>query len=135
MTTLTSGATSSKGLELPRQGVIKRVGDGTTMNIWSDPWLPKLWCSRPATPRGVTIISKVSELIDPFTGSWDTELVQQTFWPQDAILIFQCQSLRILRMNGPGTLRQMCAKAREIQERLLLCEGAQEFIANVTKLE
>ncbi|KAM0830575.1 hypothetical protein ACQ4PT_066116 [Festuca glaucescens] len=76
-----------KGLELLRQGVIKRVGDGTTVKIWNDPWLPKLWCRRPATPRGLTVLSKVSELIDPSTGSWDTELVQQTFWPQDVVLI------------------------------------------------
>ena len=76
-----------KGVDLLRKGVIKRVGDGITVNIWSDPWLPRLWTRRPVTPRGQTVLTKVCELIDPTTGSWDCDLVQQTFWPQDASLI------------------------------------------------
>jgi hypothetical protein len=32
------------------------------------------------TPRGHNILSKVSDLIDPITGSWGNELLVQTFW-------------------------------------------------------
>jgi ribonuclease HI len=76
-----------KGIELLKKGIIKRVGDGTTINIWDDPWLPRLWSRRPITPKGKSIISKVSELIDPNTGSWDKNLVQDIFWSQDANMI------------------------------------------------
>ena len=76
-----------KGIELLKKGIIKRVGDGTTINIWNDPWLPRLWSRNPITPKGRKIISKVSELIDPNTGSWDKILIQDTFWSQDANMI------------------------------------------------
>jgi hypothetical protein len=41
-----------KGVEVLRQGVTKRVGDGLTINIWSDPWLPRSWDRHPITVRG-----------------------------------------------------------------------------------
>ena len=48
-----------KGLNLLKQGLIKRVGDGTTIKIWQDPWLPRLWSRKPITPRGNKIITNV----------------------------------------------------------------------------
>jgi hypothetical protein len=76
-----------KGINLLKKGIIKRVGDGTTINIWQDPWLPRLWSRKPITPRGKKIITKVCELMDPLTGSWDNHLVRELFWPQDTNLI------------------------------------------------
>ena len=35
------------------------------------------------TARGGNLLSKVSDFIDPVTGSWDEELVSQTFWQMD----------------------------------------------------
>ena len=37
------------------------------------------------------LLYKVSELINPVTGSWDEELVYQTFCNEDANLIMQLQ--------------------------------------------
>uniref|UniRef100_A0A8R7QJG2 Reverse transcriptase zinc-binding domain-containing protein n=1 Tax=Triticum urartu TaxID=4572 RepID=A0A8R7QJG2_TRIUA len=34
--------------------------------------------------RGHTILQHVAELINPVTGSWDSELVNEIFWQQDA---------------------------------------------------
>ena len=76
-----------KGIKLLKQGLIKRVGDGSTINIWLDPWLPRTWGRKPITPRGNKIITKVCELIDPNTGSWDSNLVRDLFWPDDTNLI------------------------------------------------
>jgi hypothetical protein len=39
--------------------------------------------------QGNQIISKVAELMDPLTGSWDVQLVAQTFYPEDAKIILQ----------------------------------------------
>jgi hypothetical protein len=36
------------------------------------------------TPKGQNIYTKVSDLIDPYTNSWDVELVNQTLWEVDA---------------------------------------------------
>jgi hypothetical protein len=72
-----------KGLVVLKAGLIWRVGDGSNINIWQDPWLPREWSRLPVTLRRNSLLTKVSELIDPVTGKWDEELVTQTFWPQD----------------------------------------------------
>jgi hypothetical protein len=63
------------------------VGNGSKINIWSDPWLPRDSTRRPFTPRGSTIISTTTDLINPIIGGWDEELVNQIFWPEDAQII------------------------------------------------
>jgi hypothetical protein len=35
-------------------------------------------------PKGQHILTRVNELIDPTTNTWDADLVNQTFWPIDA---------------------------------------------------
>jgi hypothetical protein len=39
--------------------------------------------------RGNHLLTKVAELIDPLTYSWDTQLIQQTFNEEDALAILQ----------------------------------------------
>ncbi|KAJ1267989.1 hypothetical protein BS78_07G101900 [Paspalum vaginatum] len=72
------------GVQALKDVLIWRVGDGTNIQIWSHPWIPNVITRHPSTPRGRTIISRVSELIDPTTGSWDRELVNDVFWEDDA---------------------------------------------------
>jgi hypothetical protein len=73
-----------KGLELLKEGLVWRVGDGTDIHIWTDPWLPREDAPRPITPKGRCLLSRVSELIDPGTGQWDEQLVRNNFWEMDA---------------------------------------------------
>jgi hypothetical protein len=63
--------------------MIWRVGDGSQINIWLDPWLPRGTTRRPVTPRGRTVLTRVADLIDPATGSWDRELIGDNFWEED----------------------------------------------------
>ena len=60
-----------------------RVGDGNHIRIWEDAWIPAGVTRRPRTPRGNIVISKVSELIDPIRGTWDSELINDLFWEED----------------------------------------------------
>ncbi|KAM0855878.1 hypothetical protein ACQ4PT_049496 [Festuca glaucescens] len=76
-----------KGVDLLNMGVIKRVGDGSSINLWIDPWLPRNWCRKPITPRGQNVLTMVSELLDPASSTWDARLVDDTFGIQDAYLI------------------------------------------------
>uniref|UniRef100_A0A8I6XX79 Reverse transcriptase domain-containing protein n=1 Tax=Hordeum vulgare subsp. vulgare TaxID=112509 RepID=A0A8I6XX79_HORVV len=76
-----------QGVAVLKQGIIKRVGDDNTVKIWEDPWIPRNWDSRPFTPRGHTIISMTAELMDPYTATWDEQLVSSVFWAPDAKLI------------------------------------------------
>jgi hypothetical protein len=55
--------------------------------MWQDPWPPRSWSRRQIIVRGQKVISKVSELLDPTTGTWDVALVCDTFCDQDASTI------------------------------------------------
>ena len=68
-----------RGLEVLMMGMIWRIGDGRNLKIWADPWLPREWARQPITPRGGNILTYVDELINPITGTWDVDLVEDTF--------------------------------------------------------
>jgi hypothetical protein len=72
-----------KGMALLRKGIIWRIGDGRSIHIWNDRWIPRGTTRRPCSHRGRHLIQWVNELIDPLTGQWDTQLVTQTFHPDD----------------------------------------------------
>uniref|UniRef100_A0A453RC20 Reverse transcriptase zinc-binding domain-containing protein n=1 Tax=Aegilops tauschii subsp. strangulata TaxID=200361 RepID=A0A453RC20_AEGTS len=77
------------GAQLVREGYIWRIGDGADVNIWTDPWIPRSWSRTVITPRGQCLLQRVSELIDPFSASWDEQLVRDTFWPDDVVHILR----------------------------------------------
>lgn len=72
-----------RGVQALKEGIIWRVGDEESIRIWEDPWIPRGVTRRPITPRGAVILTKVSELIDPLTGSWDNELLEDIFREDD----------------------------------------------------
>jgi hypothetical protein len=67
------------GLQTLKRGHIWRVGDGTDINIWSDAWFPSSPSRKVLTPRGNIVYTKVSELIDPDTRTWDEKLLTDLF--------------------------------------------------------
>jgi hypothetical protein len=71
------------GVELVKEGIIWRIGNGESVNIWTDPWIPRAWSRRIVTPRRNVLMTKVSELICHVTGQWDNQLLEDTFWPED----------------------------------------------------
>ncbi|KAK8443977.1 hypothetical protein SEVIR_9G060701v4 [Setaria viridis] len=58
-----------RGIQAIKEGLIWRVGDGSQINIWLDPWVPTGVMRRPITPQEHNILRKVSELIAPLTGT------------------------------------------------------------------
>jgi len=64
------------GLECFRKGCVWRVGDGEQINIWTDNWLPSSQDLKIQTPRGNNLVTSVSELINPVTGTWDADLIK-----------------------------------------------------------
>ena len=60
------------------------MGNGASVGIWTDKWLPK-----PSTfkvislPNNTFELSRVSDLIDPLKCEWQTDLVRQVFLPPD----------------------------------------------------
>jgi len=78
-----------KGVALLKEGIIWRIGNGKNVKIWEHPWIPKGITRKPITPRGASLLTRVNELINPVTGEWDEQLVNDLFWPQDAEEILQ----------------------------------------------
>jgi hypothetical protein len=92
--------------------MIWRVGDGSRIRVWTDPWLPRTWARRPLTPRGNNLISRVDELVDPTTGSWDVQLVKDTFLEVDAKLILSLPIHTIYLIQSHGILMQrVCSQS------------------------
>lgn len=81
------------GLELLKQGIIWRVGNGRTIRIWRDPWIPRDFSRRPITHRGTSRVKWVSELLDQ-NGEWDSHKIQQIFLPIDVEKILSIRTSR-----------------------------------------
>lgn len=71
------------GLELLKKGIIWRVGNGRSIRIWRDPWLPRNFFRRPITRKGTCRLKWVSDLIGS-DGEWDAGRINQYFLPIDA---------------------------------------------------
>ncbi|KAE8808833.1 hypothetical protein D1007_14579 [Hordeum vulgare] len=72
------------GREALKMGLVHRIGDGTSTSIWNDPWIPNTTTLKPTGTLGTTPYELVSEFIDQYTGSWDIEMVRQTFFHHEA---------------------------------------------------
>jgi hypothetical protein len=76
------------GRETLSQGLIKRIGDGTTTSIWRDRWIPNHFGAKPLTPEDGQDVSMVSDLLLP-NGQWNETTIKQIFIPVDAAAILR----------------------------------------------
>jgi hypothetical protein len=78
------------GREALQTGLIKRVGDGSTISIWEDKWIPGSISTTPMLKPAYTDTVKPSEfetvnqLIHEENWSWRCELVREIFVTPDA---------------------------------------------------
>lgn len=64
--------------------MIKRIGDGTSVQVWTDCWLPGKVSLKPSVQIGDAAINTVSDLIDTENWSWKAELIRNNFIAPDA---------------------------------------------------
>lgn len=83
------------GLELLKEGMIWRIGNGESVRIWRDNWLPRSTSLKPIGPRGRSRLIRVSSLLDQY-GAWDEAAVWANFAPIDASTILK------IRTSPPG---------------------------------
>jgi hypothetical protein len=76
------------GLELLKKGIIWRVGDGTPIRIWRDPWIPRPHSFRPISVQGKCRLRHVSDLITA-QGTWNMQLLHKYFLQVDIDMITQ----------------------------------------------
>ena len=70
------------GLELLKHGILWRVGNGQSIRILRDRWIPNGGSGKPITVQGRCRLRRVSELLDE-RGAWRMDLLQQYFNPVD----------------------------------------------------
>ena len=76
------------GRELLAKGLRWRVGNGSSIRVFHDPWLPRPHSFRTATKATpATTDLMVADLIDASSGSW--KLVDNTLWPVDKDLVLK----------------------------------------------
>ncbi|XP_010468192.1 PREDICTED: uncharacterized protein LOC104748214 [Camelina sativa] len=73
---------------LVNKGLIKRVGSGDTISIWSDPWVPAQF-PRAALSKGLLRdpFLQMNQLIDRQTNTWRMDMLNEHFDPLDVALI------------------------------------------------
>jgi hypothetical protein len=71
--------------ELLRKGLLWRVGDGRSIKIWGEKWLPAptTYCVQ-SIPRSLDENSKVSDLIDQESRRWKVEFIHTEFMEEEA---------------------------------------------------
>jgi hypothetical protein len=82
------------GLELLKQGIVWRIGDGESVRIWRDGWLPRKTGLKITSQRNSSRLIKVKSLING-DQQWRRDLVNETFFPHDA--------MHILNIKWPTT--------------------------------
>ena len=82
------------GREALQQGLIKRIVNGESADIWRDRWIVDHFEGRPITPGEGQVVQQVVELLNA-SGAWNEALIRELFVPVDARAI-----LRMPRARG-----------------------------------
>jgi hypothetical protein len=93
--------------DLLNDGLVWRIGDGSNVKIWQDRWLPTpITYSVQSPPRVIPPDSLVSAIIDQETHTWNIELINSIFMPDEAKVIASiplCSSLPLDKLVWQGT--------------------------------
>lgn len=75
-------------MKLLKEGLIWRVGDGNSIKIWGDRWIPYPHTFSIQSPiRDSYREATVNTLIDPQTRWWNYEMIHELFLEEEAMLI------------------------------------------------
>lgn len=77
------------GREALKLGLIKRIGPGNSVNIWTDKWITGLDTFKPTVRLESTQFEQVQELFAPGMREWDEQLVWSSFIYRDALEILK----------------------------------------------
>jgi hypothetical protein len=72
------------GREALEKGLIKRIGPGDSVNIWTDQWIGGLRSMKPLVRLVEVRMEQVHELFLPGTRTWNEQLIRSSFIPHDA---------------------------------------------------
>jgi hypothetical protein len=79
------------GREVLKKGIIKRIGPGSSVNIWQNNWIPGIHgFKQPVRLPGV-MVNTVDELFEDGTRRWNLDIVRQCFIGIDAEEVLKIQ--------------------------------------------
>ncbi|GJN13364.1 hypothetical protein PR202_gb00058 [Eleusine coracana subsp. coracana] len=84
------------GREVLKQGLIHRIGPGTSVNKWNDNWIPGIQSFKPRVRLPEAMVNRVDELFDGGDTSWNEQLVRQAFIEIDADEILKIRPSRTM---------------------------------------
>ena len=79
------------GLELVKKGMIWRVGNGSSIRTWRDPWIPRGTNFRPISPKRQCRLNRVSDFINEY-GAWNEETLKKHFCLADVSAILKIRT-------------------------------------------
>jgi hypothetical protein len=95
---------------LLREGLVWRVGDGKSIHIWGDKWLPTKVTHEVQSPiRIVDGEAKVCALIDENTRWWNIPIVEAVFYVEEASIICGlpiCPNSQVDKMVWAGSCQE-----------------------------
>jgi hypothetical protein len=71
------------GRSLLQAGLIWRIGNGVSVDVWRDRWIPREGLQRPLGHKPQTSVSKVAELLLPDGQGWDIGKLNELFYEGD----------------------------------------------------
>jgi hypothetical protein len=77
------------GLELLKEGVVWRIGDGKSIRTWRDNWIPRNHALKAQPTRIPDRHRRVYQLVNSADSSWKVQIIRRNFQPHDADLILQ----------------------------------------------
>jgi hypothetical protein len=76
-----------EGREVLQRGLIRRIRDGESTEIWSMNWLPKGGSLKPLFKEQENPLQCVSDLIDASVPAWNKQRLVESFHPADVEVI------------------------------------------------
>lgn len=84
------------GRDLLREGVVWRIGNGESINVHHDNWIPRRGCLKPLGQQYVQMLTQVSDLLTEHGTEWDFNKLDVMFTADDAADIKQ------IAIGGPN---------------------------------
>jgi hypothetical protein len=120
------------GKEALSTGLLKRIGDGFSVSIWNDRWIPGTRTMTPSVQIGRDVLNRVSDLIDPENGTWKLDVVRRNFIAPEADAILNIPLRRghgddfwawSLEKSGNYTVKSAYRSIMTRNEHVTLAEG------------
>lgn len=113
-----------------RRGLGWRVGDGVSISVWNDPWLPNNTSPFVLTPLADYLRdARVENLLNVEKSGWDLELLEDLFVHDDVALIKSVpiaehqQEDKLIWMEEEQGNKSFFKNGQPPMEEVLLCQG------------